>query len=483
MPTANLEIELPSRILTAARSKVIPNSTQDKGQEIRQNPAYSILNNTVRNYRDSNNVTTLIRHLARVEGPFSTAIHTMLEVAATKYTVLAYGSDTHAIHPEGIKAAMSVLAMMDTPVDYTKGVTKKKSIDSLVKSLLREAVLTGLVAGELVFNKEYIPDYFQVIGSETLRWVSDGKGGVYPAQSQDNSVDLVSLNIPTFFYDHLNPDPDTITPRSMMEAALKMMVYFEEFLEDIRRNVRVSGHNRLKISLNAEKIAATAPREVQNDPEKLTAYLNAIRAGVEEQLSQITPEQALVMFDSADADVVNSGQGVKIDYTPLLNVIAGQYATSMKTPPSVLGLRLEGGSQQMGSVETLIFLKSVKSLHTPVETVLSRMLTLACRVLGLDVYCWFRFDPLDLRPELELEAFKTMRESRILDRLSLGLISDDEAAIELGTFPRPEGAPNLSGTMFRHQGNDMITHPGDTAMGRALQPDKDAPRKAGGRSQ
>ena len=481
MPTENLTINLPKQIVAAARSSVRPDSTPEKGQAIQQRPEYAVLNNTVRNYRDANNLITLIRHIARVEGPLSASVHTMLEVAASKYTVLAYDSETHDLSGEGVRTALSVLMSMDTPLDY-EGVAKKQSMDSLIKLLLREALLTGMVAGELVLTPERVPDYFQVVGAETLSWISDGDGGVFPAQEQSGKNDPVSLDIPTFFYDHLNPDPNTVTPRSILESALKMMVYFEEFLEDIRRNVRISGHNRLTVSLDATKIAETAPREIQNDADKLSKYLADVQAAVQTQLEQITPEQALVMFDSAKADVLNSGHGVKVDYTPLLNVIVGQYATSMKTPPSVLGLRLEGGSQQMGSVETLIFLKTVKTLHTPVETVLSRMLTLACRLMGVNVYCWFRFDPLDLRPELELEAFKTMRESRILDRLSLGLITDDEAAVELGTFPRPPGAPNLSGTMFRHD-RDMITHPGDTAMGRDLQPDKDAPRKAGGRSQ
>lgn len=137
----------------------------------------------------------------------------------------------------------------------------------------------------------------------------------------------------------------------------------------------------------------------------------------------------------------------------------------------------------MGSVETLVYLKSAKALQTPVQTVMSRILTLACRLLGSNVYVWFRMDPLDLRPDHELEAFLTMRDSRILDRLSLGLISDDEAAIEMDCFPRPPGAPNLSGTMFRDKSVPAETNPGDTPMGRDLQPDKDAPRKGGGRSQ
>ena len=482
MATPDLTIELPKNILSAARSSVRPTRATEKGEQVTQTLNYQILNNTVRNYRNATNITTLLRHITKVEGPLSTAVHTMIEVASTKYTILAYDSSSHSLSPEGVITAMSVLAAMDTPTQYEKA-TSKKSVDSLIKMMLKEALVTGMVSGELVLTEERIPDKFQLVGAETLVWLSDGEDGVYPAQQQEGENDPVSLNIPTFFYDHLNPDPDTVAPRSMLESCLKMLIYFEEFLEDIRRNVRVSGHNRLKITLNSEKIAATAPREIQSDPEKLTSYLISVKETVETQLAEINPEQALVMFDSADADVVNSGHGTKVDYTPLLNVVAGQYATSMKTPPSVLGLRLEGGSQQMGSVETMIFLKSVKALHTPLETVLSRMLTLACRLLGVDVYCWFRFDPVDLRPERELEAFMTMRESRILDRLSLGLISDDEAAIELGTFPRPEGAPTLSGTFFRHGKDQWETHPGDTPLGRDLQPDKDAPRKAGGRSQ
>lgn len=482
MATTDLTIELPKNILSAAKSSARPNQNIEKGEQITQTLTYQVLNNTARNYRNATNITTLLRHITKVEGPLSTAVHTMIEVAATKYTILAYDSTTHMMSPEGVTTAMSVLASMDTPLQYDRA-TAKKSVDSLIKMMLKEALVTGMISGELVLTEERVPDKFQLVGAETLMWLSDGEGGVYPAQQQEGENDPISLDIPTFFYDHLNPDPDTVVPRSMLESCLKMLIYFEEFLEDIRRNVRVSGHNRLKITLDSTKIAATAPREVQADPEKLTSYLISVKDAVEDQLAGINPEQALVMFDSADADVVNSGHGTKVDYTPLLNVVAGQYATSMKTPPSVLGLRLEGGSQQLGSVETMIFLKTVKALHTPLETVLSRMLTLACRLLGVDVYCWFRFDPVDLRPERELEAFMTMRESRILDRLSLGLISDDEAAIELGTFPRPEGAPLLSGTFFRSGKDQWETHPGDTSMGRELQPDKDAPRKAGGRSQ
>ena len=71
------------------------------------------------------------------------------------------------------------------------------------------------------------------------------------------------------------------------------------------------------------------------------------------------------------------------------------------------------------------------------------------RLLGYDVFVEFSFARPDLRADSELEAFRSMKQSRVLDLLSLGLITDDEAALQLtGKLP-PASAPKLSGTMFR----------------------------------
>lgn len=89
MATPDLTIELPRSILTAARSSVRPTQSIEKGEQVTQTLNYQIMNNTVRNYRNATNITTLLRHITKVEGPLSTAVHTMIEVASTKYTVLA----------------------------------------------------------------------------------------------------------------------------------------------------------------------------------------------------------------------------------------------------------------------------------------------------------------------------------------------------------------------------------------------------------
>jgi hypothetical protein len=88
-------------------------------------------------------------------------------------------------------------------------------------------------------------------------------------------------------------------------------------------------------------------------------------------------------------------------------------------------------------------------LRRKLNEVYSRALTVAIRIMGVDGYVEFAYEELDLRPAKELEAFKSMEQSRILDLLSLGLLDDNEASLKLtGQLP-PAGYTPKSGTMFR----------------------------------
>ena len=78
----------------------------------------------------------------------------------------------------------------------------------------------------------------------------------------------------------------------------------------------------------------------------------------------------------------------------------------------------------------------------------SRMFTTALRLFGLDVVVEFRYADIDLRPEADLAAFRQTQQMMTLEKLSLGLITDEEASLTLtGKLP-PSGYKPLSGTMF-----------------------------------
>lgn len=484
-------IVLPKNIVTAARSSIDPTRNTAANVKIADSTsAYNFYNASIADSRTISGRTALLRYLARTEGPLSTAVHNLVQVASNGYSVSAYSTGTNQFDVEGTNLANVIIARLNTLYDYSEGFSGKLSFKSLIEGMLREAVITNGVGIELVLDKARVPQQVQIVPLETIEWYNDSAGKPIPAQNiklPSGQSQTVFLDIATFWISRMAGDPADIYPRSMMEAAIKLLIYFEEFLEDVRRVVRQSGHARQVVSLDVDKATKTAPREVQNDPKKLRDWLSGIQTAVKTELEAISPEEAVILFDTAEYEIKSPSFGSKIDYTPMLNVLSGMWATSMKTPPSALGMRLDSGSSSESNVETLIFLKSAKGIQAPVEAALSRMLTLSCRLLGADVYVNFKFDALDLRPEIELESFHTMRQTRILQQLSLGFISDDEAAVLLKTGPRPEGAPKLSGTRFLDDKaidtDSLPTSPGDTPVGKVMQPDKSIPRKAGGASQ
>jgi hypothetical protein len=468
-------VVMPKRLAPGRTSKSLAD-TQSPGSII---PNTAVLNReTVRSLRATSRIADAIRKLVKIDGTVSTSVLAYTEVAYSGWTVMAYGSLDHEFSAEGTEIANSIISSMDTLYDYSEGYADKPSFTSIVKGALRETFMIGAVSGELVLNKLRLPEKIVLVEAESLQWKVGSNGRKFPMQQ--SSAGQVDLNIPTFFYNEIVFDPKTPYCTSLLESAINSSFYFIEFVEDMRRVIRKDGHARLWVQLDSEKVKNTAPPEIQGDPDKMTKYMEEVRAQVERVVADLEPEEALVGYDFAKVEQLQS-KGEKRDYKEMIETLSGLLATSLKSHPSILGLRL-AGSQSLSNTESLIFLKMVEAIRQPVESMLSRMLTLAARLYGHDVYVKFKFDPVNLRPHDELEAFKTMKQQRILEALSYGFLDDDQAAIMLGWGKRPPGAPPLSGTMFyKSTVRAEDASPNADPMGRALQPD--SPTKAGGKSQ
>jgi len=248
----------------------------------------------------------------------------------------------------------------------------------------------------------------------------------------------------------------------------------------MRRSGNKTGHSRLVVTLDSEKITATAPEDVIEDPKKLMTYLTAHQAAVTKSLEGLSPEDSIVVFDNLDVDVADIG-GNKADYVDLMKTLNNMQATSLKTPSSIVGLRSDG-SQSLSNVEALTYLKTLLALRGPVQDVLSRAFTLAVRLYGSDVYVKFEFDPINLRPEDELEAFRTMKQQRQLELLSLGIWTDERYCHESGNVYHPD-MPELSGTNFFQKAAVKVGEDVDNSGGAEQQLNSDAPKKGGGKSQ
>ncbi len=442
-----------------------------------QKDSFSVLNATVQSLRQQGKVAEAIRQLTSFDGTTSSAVFDFVEVAHSSHRIAAYDPVTHLFNPEATAIVQSFIARMNSQYDYTQGYSDRLSLSSVIEMSLLEVVTTGALCQELVLDKARLPDSINIFAYDSIIWKSK-KGSRFPVQN--GTTGQIVLDFPTIFITESHRYSSKAEARSMMEPAISGSWYFNEFVEDMRRTVRSQGNSRLTVTLSTEKVLASATPETRADPTQLAAYFTTVRQQVEEVVKGLSPEDALVMYDTAEASTLKM-LGEKSDYVPLLQNLSGALATSLKTHPSILGLRMEG-SQSLSNTESLIFLKVARAIQKPVETNLSRILTLACRLYGIDAYVEFRFDSINLRPDDELEAFKTMRQSRILEQLSLGFISDDEAALALGNWSRPAGSPALSGTMFQNktQINASNASPNADPQGAALQPS--TPSAGGGKS-
>ena len=436
-------IVLPTRLAGKARSTTVT-SVYGSGEALRRDDRVDP-NRTVDSMRSNATTAATMRTLAEANGLASTVLVSFVAMALSSWKLEAFTTWTNEFSPEGLQAVETIVSGLDTLWNYTTGYQDRRTLEQIVETGLIETELTGAVAGELVLDTFKIPQNLVLFPYETITWKSNGKGGRFPSQ-KDKDGNEVDLNVPTVWVSEGFKPANRLYTIPMVHSGVQQLFQYTRFIEDMSRVIRRGAVPRLTAKLNYEMVIAASPAEVRNDPQKLSAYLETVRTGVETLLSTLEPEDAIVHYDIAEVDHLKSG-GEKADYGALLTEYAGLAASAMKSNPSALGLRL-GGSQNVSSTEALLNMKMARLIQKPVEVLLSRALTLAVRLYGVDAYIKFKFDDIDLRPKAELEAHLTMRQARILELLSLGRLTDSEAQSMLNLGSVPDGAEELSGTGF-----------------------------------
>lgn len=452
-----------------------------KGQDVRRP---NDMNRTLQiaDIRQETDVVKAIRRLATDERYSSNAVFSIVHLALTEFRAVGYDNVTGEFSQDVTNAVRQIMVRMDTLNDYTQKFNKKPTVRQFVETSLREAAVAGAVAAELVLDKAGLPDRLQSVAYESLTYVSKGDGKVYPKQkpAAGGGTDI-DLDIANFFISELNLGANETYATPMYKSSLIDTFQNNDFIDDMRRVVFKAGHSRLVVTLNSEKVRASASEEIQADDQKMMQYMIDVQNQTQKAVSELRPEDGVVVYDNMEVDVADIG-GQKADYVPLMQQVSNMQATSLKAPPSILGIRSEG-SQSLANSETLVYLKIAKAIQGPVCDLMSRALTMAVRLLGVQGYVKFVMDPIELRPESEREAYTMTRQQRILNQLSLGLITDEHACLELKIPYRPDMTP-LSGTRFldKSQTNTYNNSPDNTG-GMEQTMNSDTPDKAGGDSQ
>mgnify|MGYP003605774943 CR=1 FL=1 len=465
---------IPSYLKTAKPSaSALPNSDR------------RLANSNIEDVRNQATTWDTLREMVAASPDLSAAVFAYIRTAITvDYLAVAKNMDG-TFNREATVALQQLIVRLNTLQDYSDGFSGISGLRAVSESLAKELLTYGGMSLELVLGKDRLPRSLMPVSITKVKFKADGK---WLKPFQKIGGDEVDLDIPTFFYSSL--DQDLLNPyaNSPLESSIQPVLFSAEFQNDLRRVVKKAIHPRLMAVINSDKFKKNIPMDVAADPEKLVTYMASVISEIESKINGLNPEDALIAFDTIEVSHLTGGNiSLDAEYKVLSEIIDAKLATGAKTLPSILGHG--SGSQNIASSETLLFMKSSQgAIQAKLNDIYSRALTLALRLYGFDVYAEFSYGDIDLRPSSELEAFKAMKQSRILEQLSLGFLTDEEAALALtGALP-PAGAPKLSGTFFKGSApvdpnqnpySGTATGTGDAGGGALNQSNKsDAPTKA-----
>ena len=400
----------------------------------------------------------IIKDLAYANPDLAATVNSYLRVAIPDtFTIVSRDMDG-TINVEGTQVAQELIRRLTFLGDVALGYNPYSDLGSISESLAIEGLLYGSMAAELVLDTQRLPTYIQPISTTTLKFKEDSKSGVYPFQ--DVGGEEINLDIPTFFYLAIDQNLLSVYSNGFLDSAIQAVLADSKFLNDVRNSLQRALQPRLVATVIEDKVKASTPPEILNDPEKLAEFYTGLITGLTDLLQNLEPEDALISLDSVKFGTLeNSGQGSKGSAETLSiiqQLLNSKLAAGAKTMPAILGRDASGTA---ATASSLLFLKSANILRTKLNTMYSRILTQGLRLMGYDVYVEFNYAEIDLRPKTELEAYKAMEMSRVTKLLSLGFITDEEACIRLtGNLP-PVGHKPLMGTMFDMGGVPIIENP------------------------
>lgn len=470
-----------SGILSGLQTVLLPKGKGVKGgkgltptfnprQDLLTAPAYRDHLNDLFSTRIASDSRTLIASLANADPDLSGAITAFLSVAGSSDPVIYAYDGQDNIDPTGIAQAQQLWALMTTTNDYTIGYSAKKTPDALVSDMRYMVLLRGMVAGELVLDKTYVPSELRMVDPATLVWHQKTNGVYTPVQKPSTANVEIDLNIPTFFTESFHQSPLDIYTYSPFVSAINTIASRTQVIQELYRIMKIVGYPRVDIQVLDDVLVQSAPPSIRTDPLKIRAFVQTELDRVRASIANLQSGDAFVHSKAVEAKVINDknpAAGLQIE--SIIGVLQAQNLAALKVMPSVVG---RGDNGQVASTEARLFALNADALNRTIGSFLSKALTLGARLSGYQGRVEVIFPPVELRPLMELEPQLTMKSSRLKQDLSLGLITDIEYSIAMYGRPPLPDAPVLSGTNFLDQqsvsmNTDSVT-PNADPLGKSL---------------
>jgi len=457
-----------------------PKSKAKKGASQSTTPTFDGSGNTLSlpSYREhledifdnrvADDTQTLIETLIFNDPDVSAALNAYLTVSDTpmkiKVNDLAGEEDV-----EGLKSVYALITALTSVSDYSLKFQRKHSMRQIATDLRYMLMMRGSIGAELVFDKFLVPTAIKTVDTASLEWL-EPKPNVFKPIQANEAGDPISLDIPNFFYDTYRQKPTDIYSRSPFTAAINTIAARQQVINDLYRIMQRTGYPRIDITVAEEVMMKSIPPSIADDPTQARQWVKARIDEITAQVNNLRADSAFVHTDAYDASLLNEGgPRNSMDVKSVIEVLNSSNQAALKTMATVIGRGDSGVNTS--TTEARIFSMSADQLNVPVANILSQMFTFALRMAGSESVVTVSFLNSEMRPELELEPQIAVKQARLLTNLSYGLITDNEYHDKMFNRPKPDAAPELSGTGFldpADEGADSDISPNADPLGRSV---------------
>ncbi|MGA4519208.1 hypothetical protein ACPA0F_18280 [Solibacillus silvestris] len=388
----------------------------------------------------------------------SYAVWNFLRIGNTDYDVKVYSLGTEEPDEAGELAINELLQRLELPsVDQFE---MSRSLKKVANQLMLAAVTRGASALEMVLTpgNDNVA-FFAPVDPATVSFKFENDR--YIPYQDDGKV---SLDIPTFLYEGLDPLIDNPYGRGPLFSGLTMVMFQLQILNDLKVVVHNQGYPRLDITIVEEVLLKRMPIAIRNNEKEKSKWLNQKLSEIVEMYNGLEPDDTFVHFDSLKMDSVGGkqGGGAMFDPEKLFAVIDNLIMSGLKTLSTVLGRRSQGNTESFAKIEIKLYMKSVEAIQEVVERVLSRALTLALNIQGKQGHVKFKYRPVEIRTELEKAQFEQIHLMNIAYKRDQGWIDQDEAA-NIAVGHNAVAEPNME--LLGKGGSAVQNKDGETVSG------------------
>lgn len=408
-----------------------------------------------------------IKQLRQTSPELGSAVSLKLRTAISEeYTVIARDMDGQ-VSRDATMLAHELLRRVTFMGNADGSFGPQQALQSLSETLAVDLLDSGAMALEVALDKQRIPASFNAVAVNTLEVFEEDKSFTL---KQKVGGEYIDLDIPTFIYVAIDQTVTDAYATSPLQPAIQAVINDLDFNNDVRRALKRAVIPRLTASVDSEAFKKLTPPEILADANKFATYQNEVIAQIETTINGLAPEDALISFDFIKYAYIDGGHDPSQIVERVQKVLNAKLVSGTRAMPVTMGF---ASSSNASSAESLLFLKECEGIRRKLNEIYSRALTVAIRLMGVDGYVEFKYATINLRPADELEAFKSMKQSRTLELLSYGMLTDEEACLELTGHLPPPTMPKLSGTMFTVNKVSTENPTSNTANGteRTLKPD------------